>query len=100
MDARRRHVRLFHADALGVGLERSTGLSNSIELKAQSPTEEMRQRFEAWARSGLTGPRESSTLLARSRGGDYVLAATRAAWAAWQAAIQDLIELYQNRNEN
>lgn len=74
-------------------------MAEIIEFKATSPTEDMRQRFEAWAKSGMTGPRESSTLLARSRGGDYVLAATRAAWAAWQASIQDLIELYQHRND-
>jgi hypothetical protein len=60
-----------------------------------SATEVQRQRFEAWAKSGMTGPREASTLLARSRGGDYVLGTTRAAWAAWQAAVQDLIALYQ-----
>lgn len=53
-----------------------------------------RERFEAWAKSGMTGPREASTLLARSRGGDYVLATTRAAWAAWQASVQDMIAQY------
>jgi hypothetical protein len=70
-------------------------MAKVIILNATSPTEQQRQRFEAWAKTGMTGPREASTLLARSRGGDYVLAATRAAWAAWQAAIQDLIELYK-----
>lgn len=70
-----------------------------IPLNATSATEQQRQRFEAWAKTGMTGPREASTLLARSRGGDYVLAATRAAWAAWQAAIQDLIELYQSETK-
>jgi hypothetical protein len=66
-----------------------------VALNATSPTEEQRQRFEAWAKGGMTGPREASTLLARSRGGDYVLATSRAAWAAWQAAIYDLIAQYQ-----
>lgn len=70
-------------------------MTEIVALNATSATEEQRQRFEAWAKSGMTGPREASTLLARSRGGDYVQAATRAAWAAWQAAIQDLIELYE-----
>lgn len=65
-----------------------------VTLNATSPTEQQRQRFEAWAKGGMTGPREASTLLARSKGGDYVLAATRAGWAAWQAAIQDLIDQY------
>lgn len=65
-----------------------------IALNAQSPTETQRQRFETWAKGGMTGPREASTLLACSRGGDYVLAATRAGWAAWQAGIQDLIAQY------
>jgi hypothetical protein len=70
-------------------------MSNVTALNATSATEQQRQRFEAWAKSGMTGPREATTLLARSKGGDYVLPASRAAWAAWQAAIQDLIEQYQ-----
>lgn len=69
-------------------------MAEIIPLNATSATEEQRQRFEAWAKGGMTGPREASTLLARSRGGDYVLLTTRAAWLAWQAAIQDLIQLY------
>jgi hypothetical protein len=49
-----------------------------------SDTEADRQRFEAWATGALRAD-EASSLLARSRGGDYVLATARAAWAAWQA---------------
>lgn len=48
-----------------------------------SATEAERQRFERWASGALRGPNEASTLLARSRGGDYVLLSARAAWAAW-----------------
>jgi hypothetical protein len=70
-------------------------MAKVVQLNARSATEDQRQRFEAWAKGGMTGPREASTLLARSKGGDYVLPATRAAWASWQAAIQDLIELYK-----
>ncbi len=74
-------------------------MAQVIPLNATSPTEEQRQRFEAWAKGGMTGPREASTLLARSRGGDYVLGVTRAAWAAWQAAIHDLIAQYQEAKQ-
>jgi hypothetical protein len=69
-------------------------MAQVVTLNTTSPTEEQRQRFEVWASSAMTGPREASTLLARSKGGDYVLGATRAAWAAWQAGIQDMIAQY------
>jgi hypothetical protein len=61
-------------------------MGNVVKLnQPQSATEAERQRFEKWASSDLRGPMEASTLLARSRGGEYVLGTARAAWAAWQA---------------
>lgn len=65
-----------------------------VKLNASSPTEDMRQRFEAFVRSGCRED-EASAFLARSVGGEYVLPATKAGWASWRAAIQDLIEQYQ-----
>jgi len=49
-----------------------------------SPTERERQRFERWASRALLRD-EAQKLLARSKGGDYVLATARAGWAAWEA---------------
>lgn len=49
-----------------------------------SATEAERQRFEAWAGTHLRGD-ERTSILARSKGGDYVLGTARAGWAAWQA---------------
>jgi hypothetical protein len=69
-------------------------LDEVIKLNAQSPTEDMRQRFEAFVRSGCRED-EASAFLTRSVGGEYVLPATKAGWASWQAAIQDLIEQYK-----
>lgn len=65
-----------------------------IELKATSSTEDMRQRFEAFVRSGCRSD-EADTFLTRTRGGEYVMATTKAGWASWQGAIADLIELYK-----
>lgn len=70
-----------------------------VQLKASSSTEDMRSRFEAFVRSGCRAD-EANTFLARSRGGEYVLSATKAGWASWQAAIADLIELYKAAPEN
>lgn len=60
--------------------------ANSVVQFPRSPsdTEADRQRFEAWAGSNLRTD-EKTSLLARSKGGDYVLATARAGWAAWQA---------------
>ena len=69
-------------------------MAEVIKLNATSPTEDMRQRFEAFVRSGCRED-EASTFLARSRGGEYVMNVTKAGWASWQAAIRDLIELYK-----
>jgi hypothetical protein len=49
-----------------------------------SATEVERQRFEEWVRLGCRKD-EAVVFLARSKGGDYVLATARAGWAAWQA---------------
>lgn len=49
-----------------------------------SATEADRQRFEAWA-GKMSPAHEASSLLARSKGGDYVNRVARGAWAAWQA---------------
>jgi hypothetical protein len=63
----------------------TTNNDNVVCLKQPiSDTETDRQRFEVWATGALRAD-EASSLLARSRGGDYVLATARAAWAAWQA---------------
>lgn len=69
-------------------------MAKVIKLNATSPTEDMRQRFEAFVRSGCRED-EASAYLTRSRGGDYVLGVTRAGWASWQAAIADLIDQYK-----
>lgn len=69
-------------------------MAEIIALNARSSTEDMRQRFEAFVRRGCRAD-EASVFLARSRGGEYVMSATKAGWASWQAAIADLIELYQ-----
>ncbi len=62
-----------------------------------SQTEAERQRFEKWAGSAFRTD-EASSVLARSRGGDYVLATVRAAWSAWQAAKHDFVAQYLDRN--
>lgn len=72
-------------------------MAEIVALNATSPTEDMRQRFEAFVRRGCRAD-EAAAFLTRSRGGDYVMATTRAGWASWQAAIQDLIELYKAEN--
>lgn len=60
-------------------------MAEVVQLKQPiSDTEADRQRFEAWANVNLRAD-EASSLLARSKGGDYVLATARGAWAAWQA---------------
>lgn len=69
-------------------------MGDVVKLDATSPTEEMRKRFETFVRSG-TRTDEASRFLTRSRGGEYVMATTRAGWAAWQGAIFDLVELYK-----
>ena len=74
-------------------------MAEVIELNATSPTEDMRQRFEAFIRGGCRAD-EASAFLARSRGGEYVMGTAKAGWACWQAAIADLINLYQaDRNK-
>lgn len=55
-----------------------------VDAIPPSETELERRRFEAWAGSAL-GSSERGVLLTRSRGGEYVLPAAAAAWAAWQA---------------
>ncbi len=70
-------------------------MAKVVALNATSPTEEKRQRFEAWIRSGTCAD-EADIFLRRSRGGEYVMQTTRAAWAAWQAAIADLIIMYRD----
>lgn len=72
-------------------------MAEIITLNATSPTEGLRGRFEAFVRRGCRED-EASAFLARSRGGDYVMAITRAGWASWQAAIADLIEQYKTAN--
>ena len=62
-----------------------------------SQTEAERQRFEKWAGSAFRTD-EASSVLARSRGGDYVLPTARAAWSAWQAAKHDLVAHYLESN--
>lgn len=69
-----------------------------VALNATSGTEQQRQRFEAFVRRGCRAD-EAVAFLTRSRGGEYVLAATRAGWASWQAAIHDLIEMYQSETK-
>lgn len=69
-------------------------MAEIVQLKATSQTEDMRQRFEAFIRRGCRAD-EASAFLARSRGGEYVMATTKAGWLCWQAAIADLIELYK-----
>lgn len=73
-------------------------MAEIITLNATSPAEEKRQRFEAFVRRGCRED-EAAAFLARSRGGEYVMATTRAGWASWQAAIQDLIEMYQSETK-
>lgn len=73
-------------------------MAEVIALNATSGTEQQRQRFEAFVRRGCT-PAEAEIFLTRSRGGEYVMSATKAGWAAWQAAIQDLIEMYQSETK-
>ncbi len=70
-------------------------MADVVALNARSATEENRQRFEAFIRSGCRAD-EAGRFLSRSRGGDYGMATTRAGWACWQAAIQDLIQQYQD----
>lgn len=50
-------------------------MAEIVQLKATSPTEDMRQRFEAFIRRGCRAD-EASAFLARSRGGEYVMATT------------------------
>lgn len=62
-----------------------------------SLTEAERQRFEKWVSIAFRTD-EASSVLARSRGGDYVLRTARAAWSAWQAAKHDLVAQYLESN--
>jgi hypothetical protein len=73
-------------------------MAEIVALNATSGTAQQRERFEAFVRRGCTVA-EADTFLTRSRGGEYVMATTRAGWASWQAAIQDLIELYQSEQK-
>lgn len=60
-------------------------MADVVQLKQPiSNTEADRQRFEKWAGSTLPN-HEATSLLARSKGGDYVNRVARGAWAAWQA---------------
>lgn len=66
-------------------------MAEVVELKQPiSATEAERQRFESWAGS-QSRLDEASSLLARSKGGDYVNRVARGAWAAWQARGLNII---------
>lgn len=73
-------------------------MNNVVQLKAPATpatgSADMRVRFETWAGTQFS-PIERETFFARSKGGEYVRPSMRMAWYAWQAAIADLIALYQ-----
>jgi hypothetical protein len=69
-------------------------VDNVVYFKApESAGIDVRARFEKWAGSQLSKI-ERETFFIRSKGGEYVRPSMRMAWASWQAAIADMIELY------
>ena len=70
-------------------------MSNVVHLKAPvTGSADQRARFDAWAGTQFSKI-ERETFFVRSKGGEYVRPSMRMAWYAWQAAIADLIALYQ-----
>ena len=60
-------------------------MSKVVALNAPvSGTGAERQRFEAFVKSQLSND-EARRFMTRTKGGEYLMTTTRAAWAAWQA---------------